>query len=89
MQQELSHHEDKKIIKFGHHLTFVAKNQIKDKLSELTTEHEYVFDFSESVIIDQEIKKLFNDYFLKAEIKNIKIEVITNENLKIPNRFKF
>jgi MFS superfamily sulfate permease-like transporter len=68
-------------IKFGSHLTFVLKKDIKIQLAAIPANSILVLNFDNTIHIDHEIKEIIQNFISEASLKNIQISLVDDKNL--------
>jgi len=78
---KLNHDNSTIEIKFGSHLTFLLKKQIKSQIHAIPNNSICTLNFGQTIHIDHEIKEIFKDFIRDAIHKNISLVIDDRKNL--------
>ncbi len=67
-------------IKFGSHLTFLIKKEIRAQLNAIPNNSVCSLNFERTIHIDHEIKEIFEEYLNEAQQRNIQIITINDKD---------
>ena len=69
-------------------VTFLNKASIQRTLNALPENSKVIIDASKTINIDQDVIEIIEDFKVNAQFKNIQLEVIELESVKMPNQIK-